>query len=771
MHWIDWLIVLVPTILILGLSLYSRKYVHGVVDFLAAGRVAGRYVISVGDMTSSLSIISLVALVEMKYQTGYGVAFWYMLTMPIGVIMGLTGYCVYRFRETKALSIGQFLELRYSRRLRVLATTMRTISEIMANAVGPAIAANFFIYYLGMPHEIMVFGVPLPCYGVIVTLVLILAIVVIWPGGRISLLLTDCFQGLVCYPVFVIITGYLLLNVSWGSEIAPTMLDRAPGQSFMNPMDVSGLRDFNIFALVVHICSMILNRASWIGNDTSGSGRTPHEQKMAGLLGSWRAGLSSFMGIAIAILIITVLTHQNYAEDAKSIRTELSAQVSDEVVADETTRAELDHRIAAIPPQHHEIGVDAPLSQKENLDTIYFDTVREVLGDSPEANREFQEYRTLFYQMMMPVTLRQIFPIGLTGLFCLMMLMLMLSTDDSRIFNSSATLVQDVILPNLKNPLSPERHLLLLRLAAVAVAVIFWCFSMLFVNLDFLNMFLTIVTALWFGGAGPIMVFGLYSRFGTTAGAYAAMIFGSGFSIFGFFLQRNWAETIYPFLDRFGMIDPLAAMLTYVSKPLNPYIVWKMSEVKFPINSYELYFMSIILGVSSYVIVSLLTCREPYNLERLLHRGKYSIDGEKNIEVSWSLRNIMKKIVSITPDYTPGDKVIAWSVFGFSIVFKFGICFVLVLVWNAISPWPDEWWSHYFFFLYILVAIVIGLITTVWFMIGGVIDARRLFRDLKDRVDNPLDDGRVVGHVSLADKVAFEAKSREDQGNSGPRGE
>ena len=39
------------------------------------------------------------------------------------------------------------------------------------------------------------------------------------------------------------------------------------------------------------VLARILNRASWFGNDNSGAGRTPHEQKMAGILGSsfgWR---------------------------------------------------------------------------------------------------------------------------------------------------------------------------------------------------------------------------------------------------------------------------------------------------------------------------------------------------------------------------------------------------------------------------------------------------------------------------------------------------
>ena len=127
MSWIDWIIVVFPLCLVLGLAVYSRKYARSVADFLAAGRVAGRYVLSVGDLAAALSVITLVAGAEQNYQTGFAVGFWAAMTAPVGIFMALTGFCMYRWRETRCLSLGQFLELRYgSKFFRIFCASLRT---------------------------------------------------------------------------------------------------------------------------------------------------------------------------------------------------------------------------------------------------------------------------------------------------------------------------------------------------------------------------------------------------------------------------------------------------------------------------------------------------------------------------------------------------------------------------------------------------------------------------------------------------------------------
>ena len=170
-----------------------------------------------------------------------------------------------------------------------------------------------------------------------------------------------------------------------------------------------------------------------------------------------------------------------------------------------------------------------------------------------------------------------------------------------------------------------------------------------------------------------------------------------------------------------------------------------MDAVKFPINSYEIFFISMMLAIGSYIIGSFLTYK-PYNLDRLLHRGEYS-DGHVVERQQWTLRNVFAKLLSITPDYTRCDKIIAWSMFTFSFIYQFGLAFVAVVIWNAISPWSNEWWSNYFYITSLIIPAIVGVISTVWFSIGGTVDIVRLFKDLAARTVDTSDNGQVFQEI------------------------
>jgi len=74
LHWLDWLIVLLPLATVAWVCWRTQRHVRAVSDFLAGGRVAGRYVVAIASM--SMGLISVVAAFEMYYRSGFAIGFW-----------------------------------------------------------------------------------------------------------------------------------------------------------------------------------------------------------------------------------------------------------------------------------------------------------------------------------------------------------------------------------------------------------------------------------------------------------------------------------------------------------------------------------------------------------------------------------------------------------------------------------------------------------------------------------------------------------------------
>ena len=739
----NWLVVLLPMACILGVAFYSRRYVRDMADYLSAGRVARRYVICVGGMEEALGVMMLIQNMEKNYLTGFSINFWNMTPLVVSMFIGLTGFCVYRFRETRSMTLGQFLEMRYTRALRVFASILHVLADILTEIILPAVAARFFIYFFDLPLYYSVFGITVSTYASLMVLTLSIALFIIFAGGSVALLVADCVQGLMCYPMFLLITLYAIINFSWSNEIVPVMFDRVPGESFMNPFDVKNMRDFNLFMIFVICFTRVMNRAIWIGSGSATSAKDAHEQKMAGVLGTWRGGFSQLMMVVLGFMLIVVMNHQDFSGVAHKVRLKLSQKVASEVMPE--LESQYARNAAMIGEQKHVIGKDEPLSQKKNLDTVYFDVAESTMlaNHTADANLKYQKFRTLYYQQIFPVAMRNLMPHWMLGAFMLLVVMIMVSTDASRIFLISTAMAQDLVLPFLKNPMQARHQMMLIKWLSVLTAAIFFVASLLMAQMDYLQLFVVIVGAVWTGGAGAVMVFGLYSRFGTTAGAFASLISGALISVSGMLTSRNWADVVYPWLDRRGWVPATARIFDLLSKPFQPYIDWQMDAKKFPINAYEILFIAVVASCVFYIVFSLATRRKPFDLDKMLHRGEYADDKTKVITSSWSLRNIFGKLIGISPEYTKSDKAIAYSVFFYTFIYRFFLTFIVVLIFNAVTRWENPTWSMYYLITMVVVPFVVGAISSVWFFVGGVIDLRHLFRDLEARKRDFSDDGRV----------------------------
>src|SRR3954470_9737567 len=131
MHWIDWLLVVIPIALVISIAAYTKRYVRSVADFLSGGRCAGRYLLANARGESDAGLANTMSKFEIIMVSGFVLNFWEKVSVPVLLLVGISGVVVYRFRETRAMTLAQFFEMRSSRRFRLFMGSLAFLSGIL----------------------------------------------------------------------------------------------------------------------------------------------------------------------------------------------------------------------------------------------------------------------------------------------------------------------------------------------------------------------------------------------------------------------------------------------------------------------------------------------------------------------------------------------------------------------------------------------------------------------------------------------------------------
>jgi SSS family solute:Na+ symporter len=505
MHWIDWLFIAIPFVLVCVIAVYTRRYIHGVSDFLSAGRLAGRYLVASAESTANVGAISIIALFEMLYKAGTTVGWWQSIKPPLWIFITGTGYIIYRFRETRSMTMAQFLEMRYSRSFRIFMGILAWISGLMNFGLFPVVTAKFFVIFLSFPLVVHPFGsLAVPTYILIMTLLISANLFFVTLGGQLTAMVVDCVEGLISGIMLVALMIGVCYVFSW-RQMATAMTSMPPGHSLINPFDAFKTQDFNITYVLLGLVSGIYGYMAWQGNSGfNSSALNPQEAKMGKVLGQWRMFARSCSLTLLAFGAVTYMHHPSFLAGAASVNAEVASVAKQ------------------IPPS----------------------------------------------QSVVPIAIRDYLPNGVRGMFAAIMLFAAMACDTSYMHSWGSIFVQDVLLPirqaRNRPPLSPEEHLRWLRRSIIGVGFFAFGFGILWTQDDYILMFMAVTGAIFLGGAGSCIVGGLYWKRGTTTGAWAGMIVGSTLAVGGIIAQQVTPH--FPLNGQYiFMIAMVCSIFAYVS--------------------------------------------------------------------------------------------------------------------------------------------------------------------------------------------------------------
>ncbi|MBC7782412.1 MAG: sodium:proline symporter [Burkholderiales bacterium] len=669
---IDWILLVLPIVLVLCIALYTNRYVKSVADFLAGGRLAGRYLLANARGESDSGLSNTLSKFEIIMVSGFVLTFWEKVSVPVMLLIGISGFVIYRFRETRALTLAQFFEMRYSRRFRLFMGGLAFVSGILNYGIFPAVSARFFIFFLELPAYFAVGPFQVSTFAAIMFTYLTCTVLLVNFGGQATAMVTDCIEGILSHAIYLVIIVAVALTVHW-SQAYDVLANHEPGRSQLNPFDAEKVQDFNIWFVIMNLIMFAYTRMALQNRQGfNAAARTPHEARMADVLGNWRSYARNLMLLVLVIAAMTFMTHADFK--------------------------------GASQPAHDTIQtISDPYIQK---------------------------------QMTVPVALSHMLPVGVKGLFCAIMLMGLLAGDAGHMHSWGGIFVQDVIAPLKKTPMSPRAHILALRAAVTFVALFAFVFSMVFTQTQYIALWWAVTAGVFVGGAGATIIGGLYWRRGTAPAAWSAAIVGGAVSLAGIICSNGkvWQWVIGHIGEPMGIALP----------------------PKFWLNGLQTSFLAACLSVVTYVTVSLLTSRQKFNLDRMLHRDEAAVRHVPTLRERFRLKSILR----FDHNFTFWDKLVSGGIFWWAILLL-GVNLVVSIInlrawyWPGapghawldthwIEPWSLVAWALYWQITGIGLPLVISVITLVWFGIGGIMDIRSFFRALSTaRVDSH-DDGRVM---------------------------
>ncbi|MGH9404506.1 MAG: sodium:solute symporter family protein [Terriglobia bacterium] len=204
---LDWLIVLTYLTFSLAAGLYGKKYISGVADFLVAGRELGTFVGVATLAATEIGTITFMYNAQLGYETGFSSFAIGLISGLVMIFIGRTGFIVKKLRALQLMTVPEFMEIKYSRRLRIFTGFLVAIGGILNMGIFLRVEGTFLTIVAGIPMHYL----KLTMTGI---LALELAYTVV--GGMVSIVITDFIQFIALSLGTVLVTLWAIHVAGWG---------------------------------------------------------------------------------------------------------------------------------------------------------------------------------------------------------------------------------------------------------------------------------------------------------------------------------------------------------------------------------------------------------------------------------------------------------------------------------------------------------------------------------------------------------------------------
>ncbi|HEY4310674.1 MAG TPA: sodium:solute symporter family protein [Pirellulales bacterium] len=222
---IDGLIVGVYLIVTMAVGLSVRKYVGKVEHFLVAGREMDVYLGIASLAATEFGIVTCMSAAELGYKHGFAgasVGITYAIAM---FVVGYTGFCVKKLRDSGVVTIAELFEKRFGSRIRWWSGLVIVVGGLLNMGTFLRQGGDFLVTVCGFSVE-----------NLEITMTVLLAAVAFYTivGGMLSVLVTDYLQFVVMSIGLLAVTFLMLFEIPWSSLVE--VVQERYGEGGFNPL-------------------------------------------------------------------------------------------------------------------------------------------------------------------------------------------------------------------------------------------------------------------------------------------------------------------------------------------------------------------------------------------------------------------------------------------------------------------------------------------------------------------------------------------------------
>lgn len=270
---IDWIIVMVYICIPVVIGVIVKKYIRQLSDFIVAGRSL-RLFIAIATLTGTeLGLVTVMYNAELGFKHGFSAFHVGLIEMVCILAIGLTGFIVYKLRKLRVMTIPEFYNLRFGRKVRIIGGFILALSGILNMGLFLQASARFMMGITGYssPTGLKIF----------MTVMTVIVLVYTVLGGMVSVVLNDFMQFVVLSIGMLIGSYFAITKIGWSNLFkAPEMADPV---SWFNP--ISEGSEFGMLYVMFMVVLTFSAGALWqSGTLRALSAKTP---KIAKQLYAW----------------------------------------------------------------------------------------------------------------------------------------------------------------------------------------------------------------------------------------------------------------------------------------------------------------------------------------------------------------------------------------------------------------------------------------------------------------------------------------------------